>query len=106
MIGPFLTRRQAVQRSRLSPEELLDHPGVLHLGGPACYQEVYAGFQFDSEGLREDLAAVVEAFGPRRDPWAVCDWITRPNLQLGGRTPLAFLDEDGRLPRVVAAVGA
>ncbi len=84
MVGPCFTRREAVSHSVLSPNELLGHPGVLHLGGPMALQEVYAGFQFNGEGLRIDLTAVVEAWGPDADHWQVCDWITRPNDELGG----------------------
>jgi hypothetical protein len=104
LVGPFFTRSEAVVNSGLSPEELLGHPGVLRLGGAIVLQEVYAGFQFASHGLREDIAAVVEAAGPAANPWAVCDWMTRANGALGGKTPLAFLDEDGRLAPVVAAI--
>ena len=103
LVGPFYTRREAARHSGMSPHELLTHPGILRMGGPISIQEVYAGFQFGNDGLREDLAAVVEAFGADADHWAVCDWITRPNQQLAGKSPLSYLNEGGRLPRVVAA---
>jgi len=104
LVGPFYTRREAVQRSGLSPQELLGHPGILHLAGTVALQEVYAGFQFAPDGLREDIATIVQAFGSATDPWEVCDWMTRSNEALGGKTPLAFLNEDGRVGRVVAAI--
>jgi hypothetical protein len=103
LVGPFYTRREAVGRSGLSPAELLTHPGVLHLGGEVALQEVYAGFQFNGEGLRSDLTEVIAAWGPDIDPWQICDWVTRPNPELAGKSPLAFLDEDGRVPKVIAA---
>jgi len=103
LVGPFFTRREAVHRSGLSPQELLGHPGILHLGGTVAVQEVYAGFQFAPDGLREDIATVVQAYGSATDPWEVCAWLTRPNEALGGKSPLAFLDEDGRVGRVIAA---
>jgi len=106
LVGPFFTRREAVGHSGLSPNDLLAHPGVLHLGGPIALQEVYAGFQFNGEGLRDDLTAVIEAWGSDADPWQVCDWITRPNDGLGGKSPLGYLDEVGHLDRVVALIRA
>jgi hypothetical protein len=103
LVGPFYTRREAVEHSGLSPGELLSHPGILRMGGSVALQEVYAAFQFGPNGLREDVAAVVSAFGAHEDPLVVCDWMNRPNPALGNKAPLRFLDEGGRLPRVVAA---
>lgn len=104
LTGHFLTRQEAARRSGLTPGELLESPGVLHLGGTTMVQEAYPGFQFAPRGLREDVAAVVQAFGPRADPWEICDWLTRANSMLGGRTPLRSLDEARRLPGVLAAI--
>jgi len=104
--GPFLTRREAALRAGMSPAELRFHPGLLRLGGRIVLQEAYAGFQFDVHGIRDDLAAVVEVFGAGADPWEVCDWITRPNTALGGKSPLTFLDEGGGLQRVIGAAHA
>jgi hypothetical protein len=101
--GPFLTRREVALRTGMSPAELRTHPGLLRLGGRIVLQEAYAGFQFDAHGIRDDLAAVVEAFSATADPWEVCDWLTRANAALGGKSPLAFLDEGGALHRVIGA---
>jgi hypothetical protein len=90
----------------MSPAELQSHQGLLRLGGRIVFQEAYAGFQFDAHGIRDDVAAVIEVFGAAADPWEVCDWLTRPHAALGGKPPLAFLDEGGALQRVIGAVHA
>jgi hypothetical protein len=103
-VGPFLTRRQAVSRSGMGLDELAGHPGVLRLSGDFAVEEVYPAYQFTRNGLRNDLATVVERFNGQRDAWSICDWITRPLPDLGGKSPLRWLDEGGKLPSVLSAV--
>lgn len=103
--GPFLTRGEAAQRSALPPDELSRRPDLLHIGG-RMLEEVYFAFQFDSRGIRRDVATVVLALRGKLDDLAIASWLTTPNTMLNGDTPLAWLTRRGGTHRVLAAAAA
>jgi hypothetical protein len=74
--GPFLDRATAAHRSGIDPQELRLRPDVLRIGGRSL-PEVYFAFQFDDEGLRPDLAAIVRRLRAEFEDEEIADYLAR-----------------------------
>lgn len=74
--GPFLDRATAARLSGIEPRELRIRPDVLRIGGRHL-PEVYFAFQFDDDGLRPDLAAVVRRLRSEFDDEQIADYLAR-----------------------------
>lgn len=96
-IGPFLTRDEV-------PAVEGDPAPVLALGGPLALEEVYPAFQFHDGHVRSDVAEVAEHLLGSVDQWTACGWFASPRSDLGGRTPLQWLDEGGRIDPLLSGV--
>ena len=74
--GPFIDRATAAQRSGIDPQELRIRPDVLRIGG-RYLPEVYFAFQFDDDGLRLDLAAIVRRLRAEFEDEEIADYLAR-----------------------------
>jgi len=100
--GPFLTRAQAARRARV-PSRLVRHrPDLLRVDG-RWLQEAYFAFQFDRQGVRPELGAVVQDLKREYPDIAIADWLVRPSQLLGYSTPLKYLKGGGTVEKVLAA---
>jgi hypothetical protein len=102
LTGHFWTRGEAGRRAGMSHHELIVHRGVLRLGGH-WLDEVYCAFQFNDNGLREDVTAVVEVLDSHFDPATIIDWLVRPHPSLATLSPLHWLDGGRSLDTVLRA---
>lgn len=100
--GPFLTRRQAARRAGTPAEVLRHRPDLLVLDG-AWLPEVYFAFQFDEDGVRPDLAVVVQRLKRDFSDLAIEDWLVRPHHSLGLASPLRALKRGWTVDQVLAA---
>ena len=74
--GPFLDRATAARVSGIEARELRIRPDILKIGGRHL-PEVYFGFQFDADGVRPDLAALVRRLRSDFDDEEIADYIAR-----------------------------
>jgi len=92
LVGPFWTRLEATEDLGCTDDCLLGRGDVLRIGARLS-QEVYPAFQFEHHHVREDIAAVVTLLLRNDVTGAVIsDWLVYPNPDLGGKTPLDWLD--------------
>ncbi len=99
LAGPFLTRSEAAARLGIAADALACRRDVLRLPGHHL-EETYFAFQFDRNGLRPDVAAVVAALAGRWDEVSIADWLVRTNSHLSAMSPLAWI-EAGRGPQAI-----
>lgn len=90
LVGHFLTREDAAERVGITPEEVMQRPDLLRVGG-LFLDEVYFAFQFEGRTIRHDLGSVVRFLRTRFDDETVADWLARPNPTLGHMTPLRWV---------------
>ena len=92
LVGPFWTRLEATDDLGCTDDCLLGRDDVLRIGARLS-EEVYPAFQFDHHHVREDIAGIV-ALLLRNDVTGavISDWLVHPNPDLGGKTPLVWLD--------------
>ncbi len=101
LVGPFWTRSQAADDLGCSDTCLLDRSDVLRIGARLS-QEVYPAFQFQQHQVRGDIAGITQLMLQHDVTGAVIsDWFVRSHPDLGGSTPLQWLDH-GRPERTVA----
>jgi hypothetical protein len=100
--GPFLTRAQAARRARVPSGLVLHRPDLLRVEG-RWLQEAYFAFQFDLQGVRPELGAVVQDLKREYPDIAIADWLVRPSQLLGYSTPLKYLKSGGAVEKVMAA---
>lgn len=87
--------------SRQHVERLVREGTLLTVPGPDG-QHCYPTAQFNHDGtIVEGLKAVQSAL-PTRDPWAVLNFLTRPDARLDDRIPIGLL-RDGQVELVVEA---
>lgn len=68
--------------------------------------KLYPAFQFRATGQPlPEMPGVLAALGPGVDGWAVAAWFTTPRAELGGRTPIEWLDDDGEPAAVLRLAG-
>jgi hypothetical protein len=103
LVGHFLTREDAADRVGIAPDELMQRPDLLRVGG-MFLEEVYFAFQFDGPTIRHDLGSVVRMLRKRFDDETVADWLARPNATLASMTPLRWVKagHDGHALAVAA----
>jgi len=103
LVGHFLTREDAAELVGIDPDEVVQRPDLLRIGG-LFLEEVYFAFQFDGPTIRHDLGSVVRMLRKHFDDETVADWLARPNATLAHMTPLrwAKAGHDGHM-LVVAA---
>jgi hypothetical protein len=97
-----LTRAQAARRARVPPGLVLHRPDLLRVDG-RWLQEAYFAFQFDRQGVRPELGAVVQDLKREYPDIAIADWLIRPSQLLGYSTPLKYLKSGGTVEKVLAA---
>ncbi len=103
LVGPFWTRSQTAHDLGCSGTCLLDRCDVLRIGARLS-QEVYPAFQFEHHQVRGDIAGITQLMLQHDVTGAVIsDWFVRPHPDLGGSTPLQWLDH-GRPERTLADV--
>ncbi|MDR9450959.1 MAG: hypothetical protein RI637_07075 [Acidimicrobiia bacterium] len=92
LVGPFWTRLEATDDLGCTDGCLLGRNDVLRIGARLS-EEVYPAFQFDHHHVREDIAEIV-ALLLRNDVTGavISDWLVHPHPDLGGQTPLGWLD--------------
>ena len=100
--GPFLTRAQVARRARVPSGLVLHRPDLLRVEG-RWLQEAYFAFQFDRQGVRPELGAVVQDLKREYPDIAIADWLVRPSQLLGYSTPVKYLKSGGTVDRVLAA---
>ena len=102
LIGPFLTRGQVARRIGVPADVVMHRPDLLRIHS-RWLPEVYFSFQFTETAARPNLGAVVTALRPHYDDVEIADWLSRPNAELNGSSPLAVLKTGGDAARVIAA---
>jgi hypothetical protein len=106
LVGHSWTRAQVAGHMAISPGAVASHPHLLRLEGPLCYDAAYPCLQFDDHGVRLDIA-VIGMLARRRVPAdEVCNWLVRPNPDLGGASPLTWLDLVGSVMPVLEVLPA
>ena len=98
--GPFLTRAQAARQAGVPGALLMHRPDLLRVGGP-WLQEAYFAFQFDADGVRPSVGAVVQALKGTAPDVEIADWLVCSNRLLGHASPLGYLKRDGSVDRVL-----
>jgi hypothetical protein len=102
--GHSLTRDEVAQRTGLAPAEVASSPNLVRFGG-RWSQETYPAAQFDASGAPApgiaDLTAAVAGLLP---PGDVAAFVTTPLAALGGRTPIAWLQNGGSVDFLVRSV--
>ena len=100
LVGPFWTRLEATDDLGCTDKCLLGRDDVLRIGARLT-EEVYPAYQFDHHHVREDIAEIV-ALLLRNDVTGavISDWLVHPNPDLGGKTPLGWLDR-GQLEKTM-----
>jgi hypothetical protein len=103
LVGPFWTRYEATEDLDCTDDCLLGRDDVLRIGARLS-EEVYPAYQFEHHHVRQDVADIV-ALLLRNDVTGavISDWIVRPNPDLGGKTPLIWLDSGQPEERVLDA---
>lgn len=92
LVGPFWTRLEATEDLGCTDACLLGRDDVLRIGARFS-QEVYPAFQFDHHHVRADVADIVELLLRNDVTGAVIsNWLVHANPDLGGETPLRWLD--------------
>lgn len=94
LVGHFLTRAEAARRAGIPRAELPRRPDLLRIGGNSL-EEVYFEFQFDEHGIKPGLGMVVRMLREEFDDITIADWLARPNIHLGDRTPLRWVAAGG-----------
>ncbi len=92
LVGPFWTRLEATEDLGCDDACLLGRADVLRIGARLS-EEVYPAFQFEHHHVREEIADIV-ALLLRSDVTGavIADWMVEPNPDLGGKSPLKWLD--------------
>jgi len=98
--GPFLTRGQAARRAKLPALVLRHRRDLLRITG-RWLPEVYFEFQFDDDGIRLDLAKIVQEMKEKFTDIEIGDWLVRRNRLLDGFSPLGYLNAGGDGERVL-----
>lgn len=103
LVGPFWTRTEAVEDLGCTDACLLGRNDVLRIGARLS-EEVYPAFQFEHHHVREEIADIV-ALLLRSDVTGavIADWLVEPHPDLGGKTPLTWLDRGLREKDVLEA---
>lgn len=86
--------------SRQALEKRVKDGNLLAVPGPSNRRR-YPVIQFTSDGVVPGLKKVQEAL-PTRNPWAILNFLVRPDSRLGGRKPIEVL-RDGNVDQVVSA---
>jgi hypothetical protein len=86
--------------SRQAVEKRVKDGSLLAVPGPSNRRR-YPTIQFTREGVVPGLKEVQEAL-PTRNPWAVLNFLVRPDHRLGGRRPIEVLHK-GDVDLVVSA---
>jgi hypothetical protein len=101
-LGPALSQRDTARLLGKTPQAVAQDRRLLRLhqrdGRP-----VYPVFQFDGRTQRDGVAEVVAALRGVVAPLTVAAWLTAPNRNLDGRSPLEFLRAGARAAVVDAA---
>lgn len=103
--GPFLTERELERRVHAAPGSVRLHDFLLRIDGLFSLSPAYPGFQLDGDVVRADVAWLVTLLKKHMDDRQACDWMVRPNLRLGGITPLEWLDRGQGLEEAARAIG-
>ena len=103
LVGPFWTRTEAVDELGCTDDCLLARNDVLRIGARLS-EEVYPAFQFEHHHVREEIADIV-ALLLRGDVTGavIADWLVEPNPDLGGKSPLKWLERDQPMKDVLEA---
>ncbi len=105
--GHFLTRSEVAQLMGSSPEVVAGHPDLLRVPGLFPGDELYPSQQFDREGLpTPGLAALVEALRADLGEREMASFCTLPMRSLGGRSPIDYLRQGGRIELAAEAARA
>ena len=89
--------------SRQALEKRVKDGSLLAVPGPSNRRR-YPAAQFTKDGVVPGLKKVQEAL-PTRNPWAVLNFLVRPDDRLSGRAPIALLRAGEVDPVVSAARG-
>ena len=104
LIGNSWTRAEVAGHLDIPLEAVAEHPHLVRLTGPLCYDAAFPCLQFDDDGVRLDVAVVAMLARRRVPDDVVCDWLVRMNPALGGTTPLLWLDTIGSIQPVLEAL--
>jgi hypothetical protein len=69
-----------------------------------CLQEAYPCLQFDETGIRPDVALIGALARRRVADDEACDWLVRRHTELGGVSPLVWMDGGGSLEPLLSAL--
>ena len=102
LIGPFLTRADAAVRAGIRSRPVRLRPDLLRITSH-WLPEAYFEFQFDDDGVRQELADVIETLKSDHDDLAIADWLSRPHSHLNTLSPLGWLDAGNSTRRIAEA---
>lgn len=104
IIGPVYSTRALTSLWRVSREAVSKRArngGLLVLKVEG--ENLFPVFQFDGAEVRQDVMAVVKAFGEHVDPFTIAQWLNTRQVSDGARrTPIEMLDS-GAFNEVVSA---
>ncbi|MCB1257974.1 MAG: DUF2384 domain-containing protein [Microthrixaceae bacterium] len=102
-LGPALTGTAVARMLGVSPQAVSSNRGLLRLRMRSG-RVGYPVFQFRNRHQIEGLGGVVRELGSVvASPWTTASWLTSPNAELGGDTPVDALREGNRTELVMAS---
>lgn len=102
-LGPALTGAAVARMLGVSPQAVSSNKALLRLRMRSG-RVGYPIFQFRHRRQIEGLGAVVRELGPAvATEWTTASWLTSPNAELEGDTPVEALREGNRTESVLAA---
>jgi len=101
LVGPMLTLARFAIRIGRSAHWVADQSHLLRIAGPISAGPAYPSFLLDGSTLRLDLCFMGLLLRRRMTDLEGCDWLVRPNPDLGSASPLQWLDSGGGLDRLI-----
>lgn len=97
--GHFLTRDEVAIITGMSSDDVVGSPALVRIDG--ALEEVYPAAQFLVDGSPTvGIDAVVTELSTRLAPRDIAAFLTCPNIALGGKSPIAWLQAGGAVHRV------
>lgn len=102
-LGPALRGQTVAHMLGVSPQAVSSNKGLLRLEMRSG-RVGYPVFQFQGKRPVEGLGDVVRVLTPAVETrWTIASWLTSPNAELGGSTPIEALRSGRRSESVMAA---